>query len=304
MNDAERGAGTRAMAAERGARGVRAVIALSVALFLVQVTLLTPADISSALGFSSSELGRRWWAVGTFTLVHTGVWPLVANLAILGTFGAYLERSWGTPEFIRYYLACGIGAWIAHVSFVSGDAVLTGAAAPSIGVLLAFAAMNGDGRYLRVGAVSLSTGTVAVVCTLVVLVAGMTTAAPGGAPEYLVHLGGLVAGWAYLRTAASLNLTRLGDAVSPVPDEVEDAPPRATPKRQSRAPRQEDDIVARSNAATARESATRQAQPPHASPDPARVNRVLDKISQQGIESLTPDERRLLDDVSRHLRDH
>jgi hypothetical protein len=30
---------------------------------------------------------------------------------------------------------------------------------------------------------------------------------------------------------------------------------------------------------------------------------VLDKISQQGIDSLTNDERRLLEDLSRKLRD-
>ena len=35
----------------------------------------------------------------------------------------------------------------------------------------------------------------------------------------------------------------------------------------------------------------------------ARVNRVLDKISQQGIDSLTRDERRLLEEMSRKLRD-
>ena len=34
----------------------------------------------------------------------------------------------------------------------------------------------------------------------------------------------------------------------------------------------------------------------------ARVNLVLDKISQQGIESLTKDERRLLEDMSKKLR--
>jgi len=35
----------------------------------------------------------------------------------------------------------------------------------------------------------------------------------------------------------------------------------------------------------------------------ARVNRVLDKISQRGIDSLTRDERRLLEEMSRKLRD-
>jgi hypothetical protein len=34
------------------------------------------------------------------------------------------------------------------------------------------------------------------------------------------------------------------------------------------------------------------------------VNRVLDKISESGMESLTPEERQVLDDASRNLRKH
>ena len=34
------------------------------------------------------------------------------------------------------------------------------------------------------------------------------------------------------------------------------------------------------------------------------LDRVLDKISASGLESLTPDEKRVLDDASRELREH
>jgi hypothetical protein len=63
--------------------------------------------------------------------------------------------------------------------------------------------------------------------------------------------------------------------------------------------------VARSNAIILRESKPLQHVPRQESPKEyaARVNRVLDKISQQGIESLTRDERRLLEEMSRKLRD-
>jgi hypothetical protein len=66
-----------------------------------------------------------------------------------------------------------------------------------------------------------------------------------------------------------------------------------------------DEVVARSNAIILRESKPLQHVPRQESPKEyaARVNRVLDKISQQGIESLTRDERRLLEDMSRKLRD-
>jgi hypothetical protein len=63
--------------------------------------------------------------------------------------------------------------------------------------------------------------------------------------------------------------------------------------------------VARSNAIVLRESKPIQHVPRQETPKEyaAKVNRVLDKISQQGIESLTRDERRLLEEMSRKLRD-
>jgi hypothetical protein len=65
-----------------------------------------------------------------------------------------------------------------------------------------------------------------------------------------------------------------------------------------------DEVVARSNAVVLRESKPLQHVPKQESPKEyaARVNRVLDKISQQGIESLSKDERRLLEEMSRKLR--
>jgi hypothetical protein len=65
-----------------------------------------------------------------------------------------------------------------------------------------------------------------------------------------------------------------------------------------------DDIVTRSNAVVLRETkplthVTKQESPKEYA---AKVNRVLDKISQQGIESLTKDERRILEEMSRKLR--
>jgi superfamily II RNA helicase len=66
-----------------------------------------------------------------------------------------------------------------------------------------------------------------------------------------------------------------------------------------------DEVVARSNAVVLRESKPLQHVPKKETPKEyaARVNGVLDKISQQGIASLTRDERRLLEDLSRKLRD-
>jgi hypothetical protein len=102
-------------------------------------------------------------------------------------------------------------------------------------------------------------------------------------------------------------ITRVRGWVSAVPDESEDMP-RAVPR--NRGPirdraRNVDEVVARSNAVVLREHKPLQHVPKQETPNEyaARVNRVLDKISQQGMASLTRDERRLLEDMSRKLRD-
>ena len=66
-----------------------------------------------------------------------------------------------------------------------------------------------------------------------------------------------------------------------------------------------DEVVARSNAVVLRESKPLTHAPKQDTPQEyaARINGVLDKISQQGINSLTSAERRLLEDMSRKLRD-
>ena len=66
-----------------------------------------------------------------------------------------------------------------------------------------------------------------------------------------------------------------------------------------------DEVVTRSNAVVLRESKPLQHAPrkESAQDHAARVNLVLDKISEQGIQSLTSEELKLLEELSRKLRD-
>jgi membrane associated rhomboid family serine protease len=279
----------------------RGIVAAAVGIYLVQASFLAPGDVESMLGFATSDLGRRWWTLLTFTLVHASLWPLLINATVLLVFGTRLERGWGSGEFIRFYASCALGAWIAHLIAAPADVVLVGAAGPAMGVIFAFARLSGGEAPLRIGAVSVSAGWLTFGGAVLILGAGMAAVPPQAAPPFLVHAGGLLAAWAYLRTAGSLDLKRLRDGVSPVPDEADEMP-RAVPRAHPRMQRQDDDIVAQSKAAVAREAAARRATEVHDG-DPSSLDHLLDKISRHGIESLTSDERRRLDEASRRLRD-
>ena len=88
-----------------------------------------------------------------------------------------------------------------------------------------------------------------------------------------------------------------------IPDETPRAIPRSMPRAREKG-NEIDDIIARSNAAVSRRPAPQ--SPPLGAKGVKRmsdIDLVLDKISQQGIESLSADEKRMLEEMSRELRD-
>ena len=84
-----------------------------------------------------------------------------------------------------------------------------------------------------------------------------------------------------------------------------DEPPRAIPRNMPRRERGDevDDIVAKSKAAVAKRVVASTPPSPRREAKAEELNRVLDKISEQGIGSLTTEERRVLEESSQLLRD-
>jgi len=127
-----------------------------------------------------------------------------------------------------------------------------------------------------------------------------------GGTAYAAHLGGMAAGWIYLRAPSTQSLDRFRRRIAPAPD-YGDETPRPVPKSSAR-PRERDvdDIVAQSKAAVSRTRpiATPRAAPAAVAEQPSTaLDAVLDKIAQEGMASLTVAERMLLDEWSRKLRE-
>ena len=62
---------------------------------------------------TSIEQFRLWQPV-TYMFLHAR-WPshILFNMLILWMFGVELERTWGTPFFVKYYFVTGVGAGLA-----------------------------------------------------------------------------------------------------------------------------------------------------------------------------------------------
>lgn len=283
---------------------VRAIIALNVAVFFLQLGLVGDPDMFRALAWHS---GGEPWTIITYSFVHGGIWHLVSNLWLLFVFGPRVEQAFGASRFTAYYLWCAVGGWLAHVIFVPQGGYLLGASAAILGVLLAYAMRWPDDEVaIFPFMVTVRVRWLVAFMAVINLLFGISTANGAAGVAYFAHLGGLVAGYIFLYAAAAPGLDRMRQRVASVPDEP-DEPPRAIPRPPTRTRErvsEADDAVARSNAAIV--------QPPARSvPLATRVGRrkteeldlVLDKISRLGIDSLTVDERSLLVEMSKQLRD-
>src|SRR5690348_13557079 len=105
---------------------VQWLIAINVAIYFLQLTVVRPEDVQQTLGFEVHDLGRSWWTIATYMFVHGGFWHLALNMYTLYLFGPRIERAWSAGEFARYYILCGLGGWFAHLLFAR-NAVLFGA---------------------------------------------------------------------------------------------------------------------------------------------------------------------------------
>jgi membrane associated rhomboid family serine protease len=286
---------------------VRWIIAINVAVFFLQLMLIGTKDTLRWLAFDAHALGARPWTVVTYMFVHAGAWHILANLWLLYVFGPRLERAFGAWRFTSYYLWCGLGGWLAHYVITPGGGYLLGASAAVFGVLLAYA-MRWPDDEVQVFPffVTLKVRWLVVILVAINLLFGLTTATATTGVAYFAHLGGFAAGLLWLYAASAPGIERLRQRVSAVPDEP-DEPPRAVPRPPTRARErlsEADEAIARSNAAVAQ-------QPEHAVPLVTRIGKrkseeldlVLDKISRLGLDSLSPDERRLLEEMSKRLRE-
>ena len=284
-------------------RAVQWLLALNIGVYFLQLTLFGTEAVFSALALNPARFPGSWWTIVTYMFVHAWLAHLAFNMFTLWMFGPRLEQVWGTRAFVQFYLWCGLGGSIAHLLFAPNSAVV-GASGAISGVLVAYALHWPDDEVFLFGIIPVKSR------WLIVGMIGMNiifALSPGSGIDWTAHLGGMGFGWVFLKLYSFGGLDRVKGWVSSVPDEPEDMP-RAVPRTRSsmrdRA-RGVDEVVTRSNAVVLREGKPLQHVPKQETPKEyaARVNFVLDKISQQGMESLTREERLLLEDMSRKLRD-
>lgn len=291
----------------------RLLIANGVAFFL---TLLVGRGLVFDLfAFHPSRVLVRPWGAVTYLFLHGDFWHLLFNMLALFFFGPPLEERWGGDEFLRFYLIAALGG-VAFSFLFAFDSSVIGASAAIYGIMMAFALTWPDAPIHVWGIFPVPARWLVGFLFVVSLVSAFGGA--GGGVAHFAHLGGLVTGFLWLRTGGRLQRLSLGIGRRARAPRVQTRgrPPASGARSGSGdGPRGILRVLpgSRSGMGTGSRPESRAGSPVgRGAGDAGRseaalldaVDRVLDKISASGMASLTPDERALLDEVSRRHRTH
>lgn len=249
---------------------------LLIANLVVYLAMLALPVIGPWLALVPANTLTRPWTLVTYMFVHGGFFHLFFNMIILFFFGPPLEGLWGGKEFLKFYLVAGLGGAAFSYIFAFDHAVV-GASGAMYGVMLAFA-MNWPDMPIHIWGILPVKAKWLVGFLAVVSVLSLVGGQDDGVAHF-AHLGGFVAGYLYLKLDDQLTnrLQRLREFVDRRKLTVSTGTEGDPTPPQRRARREDDQVL-------------------------DEVDRVLDKISQSGLQSLTEEELRLLDQVSKKYR--
>lgn len=262
--------------------GVKALLIANVAVFVLQTLLRDHGGrevggLTSLLGFIPSRaiFGLEVWRFVTYMFLHGGIGHILFNMLGLWMFGAQIEARWGRGPFLLYYLVCGLGGALTYGLFnlfgLEAFVPMVGASGAVYGILLAYGMMFPEAVILIGLILPMKAKYAVILFGLIELLS--TFSGGGGGVAHLAHLGGMGAGFVFLRlTIPSL---RAGTGLRL---------PWRKPgsKRRLRVVRPE------------APGAGRPAGGPPPTADRAQVDAILDKISREGLQSLTTQEQEIL----------
>ena len=236
-------------------------------------------------GFTPAESFLKPWGAVTYMFLHGDLWHLLLNMLVLFFFGPPLEQRWGSNRFLKYYFICGLGGAVLSFLFAFGTSVI-GASAAIYGLMLAFAWYWPNAPIYFWGIFPIKAKYL--VGFFFVLTFFSAVGGAAGGVAHFAHLGGLLAGLIYLRTDG-----KWGGGFDSLKKAARVERLAIVPREEKREERTEGSRrrTSRRSGATMEEKELLD-----------EVDRILDKISDSGISSLTDDERRVLDEVSRRRR--
>jgi rhomboid family protein len=182
---------------------IKRIIIINVIVFLLQMVFSKAPWLNlAALQIPEVFNHLRLWQLVTYMFLHGGFWHLAFNMFALWMFGCEVETTLGTRRFVYYYFATGIGAGIcvSLVGNLAGEHSLTvGASGAIFGILMAYGILFSEKvitlLIFFILPVRMKAKTMVLLFGAFEFVAGVGNAF--GQVSHLAHLSGLLIGYLF-----------------------------------------------------------------------------------------------------------
>ena len=217
------------------------------------------------------------WRLFTFQFLHGDGWHVFANMLGLFFFGHFVERWWGSAKFLVFYLACGVAGALFYslllvmpfsFSMDESGTRMIGASAGIYGILIAVAMIAPNLKVFLFFVIPMSMRYFAIGILCFAAFQAFTDGSNAGGEAG--HLGGAILGYVLMRYPYLLGFVHDGFT-----------------KRKGSFQRRRT-----KEAKVAREKKIRPRI--HINLDDSEVDKILDKVNREGIQSLTEEEREIL----------
>jgi membrane associated rhomboid family serine protease len=185
---------------------VKWLLIANVVMFLL--TLVAPTLVVPLALRPVAVLEQGWvWQLATYMFLHGSLFHVLFNMLSLWMFGVELERLWGTVFFAKYYAVAGVGAAVCTVLVSLLPVGLSarmyyvptvGASGAIFGLLLAYALYYPHREIYMYFLFRVPVRIFVTIVGAIALLSAVTDTQGGVA--HVAHLGGLVAGWFYLKS--------------------------------------------------------------------------------------------------------
>ena len=258
----------------RAGKAVKILLLINIVVFILQHLFAMAFKFELSRYFGATP-GAFWqvWRYITFQFLHSkgGIWHIALNMLGLYMLGTPLEQRWGSRQFVKFYLTCGVVAGIAYVVIgnLAGqwmrDIPIVGASGGVYGVVLACAVLFPHFKLIFF----LFPVPIRLACLIIfggmffVIMGGISSGQLSGQFwSDVAHLGGAVAAavWIWVLPKFKSSVTEARDNINK----------GAWQRKMQRLSEQQ-----------------------------AEIDRILDKIHEEGIVSLSDREKKILKEASK-----
>jgi membrane associated rhomboid family serine protease len=96
---------------------VKNLIIINVLVYLAQIFLENQYDLTNKIALYPIQAPQfEPYQIATHMFAHGGMGHIFFNMFGLWMFGKVLENVWGPKRFLLFYLVCGVGAAVAHLT--------------------------------------------------------------------------------------------------------------------------------------------------------------------------------------------